>query len=217
MQEFDKIYLVWRKGQGFNRVAVGEIFLQDANYVFKYLPNAKEMLNEGFAAYTEFRDLDKTYKQNVLEIFGQRLTKSSRPDIKNLYRFWGVDETKSADIFYLLGKTQAQLATDNFELIPEYNIGIPLTFVSEIVGLTHNPLAKGTLLVGDILDIVKDNSNQFDINAIKTYKHKKFIGFIKAIHCNVISNTDLRKIKVVVNAIDQNGIVKRIFVKVIIS
>ena len=149
-----------------------------------------------------------------MKIFGQRLTNSSRPDVKNLYRFWNVDETKTNDIFYMLGKTQALLATDNFELIPEYKTNIPLTFITEVVGLTHNKVEKGLLQVGDELRIEKDSTNVHDSFAIKSFKGNQFIGFIKAIHCQVIAQTDLSNVKITVTAIDQNGFLKRVFVKV---
>ncbi len=214
MQEFDKIYLVWRKGKGHERYAVGEIFLQEEKYVFQYLSKVKELQKEGFTVYTEFPDIDKKYTQHVLEIFGQRLTKSTRPDVKNLYRFWEVDETKTDDIFYMLGKTQALLATDNFELIPEYKTSIPLSFITEVVGLTHNRVEKDFLQIGDVLQIEKDLTNSHDSFAIKTFKNEIFIGYIKAIHCEIISKTELSKITATIKTVDQNGVVKRIFVKI---
>ncbi len=116
MQEFDKIFIVWRKGTGGRRTAVGELVkTPEGRHIFKYFPKAIELqTKEGFTPYTEFQDLTKEYNGNVAEIFAQRLTKSDRPDIETFYKFWEVDGDKANDKFYLLGKTQGLVPTDNF-------------------------------------------------------------------------------------------------------
>lgn len=50
MTEFDKIYLVWRKGAGVDRHAVGVLEKQpDGKHIFNYLPEAATLTQtEGF-------------------------------------------------------------------------------------------------------------------------------------------------------------------------
>jgi hypothetical protein len=48
--------------------------------------------------------------------------KTDRPDIETFFKFWEVDKEKSGDKFYLLGKTQGLVPTDNFKFLAEYNL-----------------------------------------------------------------------------------------------
>jgi hypothetical protein len=50
--------------------------------------------------------LSKEYTENVLEIFGQRLTKSERSDIQKYYDFWEIEPENKEDKYYLLSHTQ---------------------------------------------------------------------------------------------------------------
>ena len=89
MIEFDKIHLVWRQGAGTRRVSVGILEkTTDGKHVFKYDADVAELQKtDGFTLYTEFQDIHKQYNGNVAEIFGQRLTKSDRPDVNTFYDF----------------------------------------------------------------------------------------------------------------------------------
>ena len=164
MIEFDKIYLVWKKGVGYERHAVGILEKNhDGKHSFKYLPEAIALQDsEGFSPYTEFPDLNKEYNGNVADIFSQRLTKSDRPDINNIFKFWEVDSSKSDDKFYLLGKTQGLVATDNFEFLADYKL-IPEThFLTELAGLSKKQIEKGVLEIGDILTFAPEPENPHD-------------------------------------------------------
>ena len=139
MLPFDKIYLAWRKGTDPRRYIVGLITKRpDGNHTFQYLPEAKKLVfTEGFLPYFEFQDFDKVYDRNVVAIFAQRLTKPQRPDIGVLYQFWEVDPTKAEDRFYMLGKTQGLVATDNFEFLAEFHMNSQMHFVTDLAGLSH--------------------------------------------------------------------------------
>ena len=130
MKEFEKLYLSWRKGLGSRRFIVGIIEqTPEDRYVFTYDKNAVEAAKqEGFTPYTEFPDITKTYNGNVLEIFGQRLVKSERPDIQNFYDFWEIDAFSTQDKFYLLGHTQGLLPTDKFRAFSGFQSKTRFTF-----------------------------------------------------------------------------------------
>lgn len=216
MKEFDKIYLSWRKGQGSRRHIVGVLQQTlDGRFEFSYdkteVEKAKE---EGFAPYTEFPDITQTYNGNVLDIFAQRLIKSERPDIQTFYDFWEIEPQHKDDKFYMLGHTQGLQPTDNFEFLAEYKPVAGLHFLTELAGLSAYQLPSGTLKEGDELRFELDNKNEHDSSAVTVYKGEKEIGHIKKIHCRVFHKPGAEKLKLTVKAVDKNGIIKRVFIKV---
>ena len=153
MKAIANIYLAWRKGKGSRRKIVGVIKKNATEGVrFNYLPNGvEEAQKEGFTPYVDFPDTSKVYTDNVLEIFGQRLIKTERPDIQKYLDFWDIDPKYQDDKFYLLAYTQGMLSTDNFEFLADFHPIKELCFVSEICGLSHFKVESGTLEVGEIL------------------------------------------------------------------
>lgn len=215
MAEFKKIFLAWRRGIGSRRHIVGLLEKStNGDVTFQYLPGAKKlMLTEGFLPYFEFQDLDKVYDRNVVSIFAQRLMKPERPDIDRFYDFWEVDPSREDDRFYLLGKTQGLVATDSFEFLAEYEFSPNTHFLTDIAGLSHHQLPKGTVQVGDRLRAELDEGNENDPEAVKVYAGELHIGYIKKVHCRVfchgIDSLDLQ-----VKDIEQNGTIRKIFVRV---
>ena len=216
MTDFETIFLVWRKGSGSRRHAVGQLTrTAEGRHFFRYLPEAQELTKtEGFVPYTEFRDLNKEYNGNVVDIFAQRLTKPDRPDISNFYHFWEVDEAKSHDRFYLLGKTQGLVATDNFEFLAQYSMHKGIHFLTELAGLSKTLLPKGILQSEDELRVEREPDNPNDKYAVKVFKGEQFLGYIKKYHSRVFYDEGAEKLKVHVKALDQNGVVKRAFIRV---
>lgn len=216
MTEFDKIFLVWRKGVGEKRTAVGELIkTPEGKHVFKYFQKAIELQQQqGFSPYTEFQDLTKEYNGNVADIFGQRLTKNDRPDIDSFYKFWEVDADKAHDKFYLLGKTQGLVPTDNFEFLADYKLMPGLHFLTEIAGLSSLQLPKGTLLSGDKLRYELEPLNENDKYAVKVFKSDLLVGYIKKYHSKVFHDAATDLLSLTVKAVEQNGVLKRVFIKV---
>ncbi|MDI9357356.1 MAG: hypothetical protein QM528_00235 [Phycisphaerales bacterium] len=201
--EFSKIYLIWRRVAGQRRTAIGTIQKDDmGKHTFSY--SSEEILQtvEGFKPYTEFQDVTKVYNGNVVDIFAQRLTKSSRPDIDNFYNFWEVDKSKANDKFYLLGKTQGMLLTDNFEFLADYNYIDGLHFVTEIVGLNKIKHCRNTLQIRDILTYQLESTNQDDKFAVKVYKDDEQIGWIKKYHGRIFHEATPNALKLEVKAIE---------------
>ena len=216
MVEFDKIFVTWRKGVGTRRHIIGVLQkTAEGKHVFKYDPTVSDLqLSEGFTPYTEFQDITKEYNGNVAEIFGQRLTKTDRPDIQSFFKFWEVDASKAQDKFYLLGKTQGLVPTDSFEFLADYHLTPDIHFLTELASLSKLQLPKGTLLIDDVLTFEKDTTNLYDKFAVKVFKEGREVGYIKKIHSKVFYQEGAEKLKLTVKAIDQNGVIKRVFVKV---
>ncbi|HXC05657.1 MAG TPA: hypothetical protein VNZ86_12935, partial [Bacteroidia bacterium] len=118
------------------------------------------------------------------------------------------------DKFSLLALTQGLMPTDNFEFLGLFNPTKHFRFVTDLAGLSHISLEKGTVSVGDTLTYETEFSKQaFRELAVKIYKGSQHVGYIKNIHNNVfIKSKGL--IKLSVKAIEQNGVVKNIFVLV---
>lgn len=215
-KEFGHIFLTWRQGSGHRRHIVGVLKKSALKGIsFQYLQRNIEMAKEqGFVPYTEFPEIDKIYIDNVLETFSTRLTKAERTDISDFYKFWEIAEKNKDDKFYLLAKTQGFLPTDNFELLADYYPVIELNFLTDLAGVSHLKLPNDSISVGDELRFEKETSNEKDSFAIKVLKGDLEIGYIKKIHAKVFHKKHGDKLKLKVKAIDKNGVIKRVFVKV---
>ena len=216
MKAIGNIQLIWRPGKGSRRISIGTIKKNETDGVrFQYnslgIEQAKKL---GFEHYEGFPDTGKVYSENVLQIFGQRLIKSERTDLKDFYDFWNIDVSKAKVKFYMLAFTQGLLPTDNFEFLADYNIVEGLHFLTEVAGLTDNPLASDALNTGDILRFENDSANPFDKEAVKIFKGDLFIGYIKKIHCKIFYKPGADKLMLSVKAIEKNGVIKKVFVKI---
>lgn len=216
MKAISTIYLVWRKGKGSRRQIVGRIKRNSTEGVrFEYiLGGVKEAQKKGFTPYIDFPDINKIYKENVLDIFSQRLLKSERSDIKRYHDFWSIDPRYKEDKFYLLAYTQGLLSTDNFEFLADFQPVKELKFVSEICGLTHAQLRPDILDIGDTLTWQLEKDNPVDKYAVKVFKDSNSIGYVKLIHSRVFHKKLKSALKIIVKNIDKNGVLNRVFVDI---
>ena len=106
MKALGNIFLTWRKGKGERRKIVGTIRRGSSSSVrFNYnLEAVQEAYKEGFSPYTDFPEIDKTYTDNVLEVFGQRLIKTDRSDINRFLDFWAINPKFKDDKYYMLAE-----------------------------------------------------------------------------------------------------------------
>lgn len=215
MSRIGNIFLVWRKGQGDRRIAVGEI-RQNAtdgvrfSYIQENVNKAKEL---GFTYYVGFPDTDKEYTENVLEIFGQRIVKSERNDLRDFYDFWKVDETKKYDLFYMLAQTQAIVPTDNFEFLADFNPSKGLAFITEISGLSHFKVPSSSIQIGDQLNYELELTNPIDSKAVLLFFNDIKLGYVKLIHSRIFHKSKLNP-TVAVHHIEKNGLLKRVFIEI---
>lgn len=216
MKEVGNIYLSWREGLGKRRHIVGVLKRNSTSGVrFSYLiEGVKSAKLDGFSPYTEFPDLNKEYFENVLEVFGQRIMKSERTDISDFYDFWEIDSKYNDDKFYLLAHTQGLNPTDNFEFLADYNPSKDLRFLTDLAGLSALKLQAGIVKSGDTLSYILESDNKFDDKAVKVFKGDLEVGYIKKIHSRIFYKKKGDKLKIQVKAVEQNGLIKRIFVKV---
>jgi hypothetical protein len=215
MIAFYDIYLAWRGGKGKRRHKVGVVSRDSTNGVrFNYIITQEEADHIGFVPYTDFPDLSRRYTENVLEIFGQRLTKSERDDIQKYYDFWEIKPQYKDDKYYLLAHTQGLLATDNFEFLADYYPLKGLSFTSEICGLSHYQVPPEILKENDELQWQYDRNNEYDENAVKVYKDETLLGYVKIVHSGVFYKDGGDILKLKVKSIDENGRLNRVFIKI---
>jgi hypothetical protein len=214
MKAIGNIQLIWRAGKGSRRISIGSIRKNETEGVrFQYNPTGVEKAKEfGFEHYEGFPDTGKTYTENVLQIFGQRLIKSERSDLQDFYDFWNIDKSKVKHKFYMLAFTQGLLPTDNFEFLADFNPVKNLTFITEITNLSELQIDSNAVITGDVLRYQLEPENQYDRNAVKVFKNNLYLGHIKLIHCNVFHKTK-KTFQLKVQGVEKNGILKRIFVK----
>lgn len=219
MREFDEIYLSWRPGAGRERRIVGLLRKDDyGKFTFRYVPEGiKQAKNEGFSSYTEFPDLDQKYNATVLDVFAKRLMRPERSDIQSFYDFWEIESRFANDKFYLLAHTQGLVPTDNFEFLADYKPVPGLHFLTDLANVPDHKLPAGSVTKGDSLRYELDPRNDFDEHAVRVFKGNIEIGFIKKIHCRVFHKLPPGGLILTVKALDQNGVIKKIFAKVELS
>ncbi len=216
MKELGNIYLSWRVGAGHRRYIVGVIKNNASKGIrFSYIKQGvEEAQKAGFAPYTEFPELHKEYSEDVLEVFGQRLIKSERSDINTFYDFWEIKPRYRSNKYYLLAHTQGLLPTDNFEFLADYYPVKNLCFLTDLAGLTSKKLPAESLKEGELLNFKFEPDNPHDKMAVMVYKNNTHIGYIKKIHSRVFHKNGGGKLQLAAKGIDQNGILKKVFVKV---
>jgi len=219
VKEFDGIYLSWCSGINTGRKIIGVLKKHDdGRFTFAYDQEEVEKAKaEGFLPYTELPNTKIEYNGTILDVFAQRLMKSVRTDISTFYDFWEIEPQYTHDKYYLLAHTQGLLPTDNFELLADYNPVSGLHFLTDLTRLSQEHLPANTVMIGDTLTFTLDTGNKFDDKAVKVFKGEKEIGYIKRVHSRVFHKEGAEKIQLKVKAVDQNGEIKRIFVKVFIS
>lgn len=215
MKAIGNIFLAWRNGKGNRRIIVGVIKRSATKGArFNYLQQGlEEAAKYGFTCYEGFPDTNKTYSENVIEIFGQRITRSDRNDIGDFYRFWRINSQYKHDSFYMLAYTQGLLPIDNFEFLADFNPIGGLEFVTEISGLSSTSPDPQCISVGDKLRYEPDPFNAYDPYSVKVFKGDLLLGYIKRVHSRVFLKTK-KTLDITVHHIERNGTLKRVFVLV---
>lgn len=210
------IDLTWRTGKGGSRIPIGRIKKNSSNgVVFSYLKKGvEEAKKNGFLLFEGFPDVNKVYDSNVLDIFGHRLIKNERSDSKFLYDFWMIEPNKREDTFYLLAMTQGLVPTDNFEFLADFYPVKDLCFITEISGLSKTQIGSNLLNERDILKPILEKDNIYDKYAVALYKDGYKIGYVKLINNKVFYASKYTP-KVTVHSIERNGVLKRVFIKVL--
>ena len=210
----DIIYISWRKEVGSRRYLIARIRRSARGLSFSYrqqqLEHAKK---EGLEYISGFQDVDKLKDEDVHRILALRVIKKERSDSKQFLDFWEASGTE--DIFDLVSLTQGKSPTDNLEFLGVYHPKKGLKFVTDLAGLSHEKIEKDFLQEGDILTYRRERYNSYDRDAIAVFKGQTRVGYVKRIHTRPFCEAKEKKpLHLVVKAVEQNGFVKQVFVKV---
>jgi hypothetical protein len=216
MDEIGRIFLSWKKGPGTRRYIVGLIKRNSTEgATFSYLlPEVEKASQEGFKPYIDFPNATKVYRENVLDIFGQRLVKFERTDSKEFINFWKLDPRFIEDKYYLLAHTQGWLPTDTFEFLAEFYPVRGLIFVSDLAGLSYFDFDEKLLIPGEKLDFILEPQNRYDKEAVLVISKGKKVGYIKKIHNRVFYKQRSTSLKVKVKSVETSQTGKRVFVEI---
>lgn len=206
------IYISWRKKIGEKRYIIAKIKRNVNGISFDYTKEFQEAKKDGLEHFLGFKDAETLTTKKIETLLSLRIISKDRPDRPEFLQFWEAENV--ADTFDILAFTQGKSPSDNFEFLADFLTvkTDKLIFVTDLAGISHLKINAGTVKIGDMLTYKKETDNAFDKNAVAVFWGNVKLGYIKRIHNKVF---DLKRtLKLTVKAIDQNGIIKQIFVKV---
>ncbi len=206
------LFISWRKAPGSRRYLIARIRRSAAGLTFTYDSTQLVLAKEaGLEFVSGFQDIDKLKEQDVERLLALRVIKRDRPDSQQFLEFWEANGTE--DTFDLIALTQGKSPTDNLEFLGVFHPRKGMKFVTDLAGLSHLKTAAGTLHVGDQLTYQREPDNAYDRLAIGVYKGAKKVGYVKRIHTRPFCEAK-KPLRLTVKAVEENGLVKQLFVKV---
>ena len=208
------IYIAWKKNEGSRRSIIAKIKRNSSQGItFEYCKDGyKEAHDNGLEFFFGFKNAEELTAEQVEHLLSQRVISRERPDRNEYLSFWEAEGVH--DTFDLLALTQGKSPTDNFEFLAVYYPQSGLSFVTDLAGISHRNLPKGSVQKGDTLSIKREPSNPFDKDAVAVFKGDLHIGYIKQIHKWAFLHKKARIPQLQVKGVDQNGKIKQIFVSV---
>jgi hypothetical protein len=213
--KISRIFMTWRSGRSHSRLIVGVIKSTASETTFHYFKDGVDKAKSmGFTCYPDFPKTNPSiiYDKNVMRILSQRINNPERTDIDEYYRFWEISEEIKTSQFKLLAYTSGILPTDNFEFLAEFYSIRGLRIVSELIGLSDNPLENSELSEGDNLEWECEPKNKYDPKAVVLSKNRKKLGYVKLIHSHVFYMKGNYALKVSVKKIEHNGHINKVFI-----
>lgn len=208
------IYIAWRKQAGDRRHIIAKIKRNVSEGIsFKYLEGYEDAKKDGLDHFLGFKDAQKLTPETIDHLLALRVVSKERPDRNRYLSFWEAE--KLEDNFDILALTQGKTQTDNFEFLADYKHqpNENLKFVTDLANLSRLSLPAKTLLKDDVLTYKLEKNNKYDNYAVCLYKGDIKVGYIKKIH-NKVFHQKRRNMKLTVKAVDENGVIKQVFVKI---
>lgn len=207
------IYITWRKKTGDRRYIIAKLKRNVEGITFSYTKGFEEAQQAGLDFFSGFKNIEKINSQEIENWLSLRLISKERPDRHEHLAFWEIENTLSS--FDEIAFTQGKSPTDNFEFLADFLFvkSKKLVFVTDLAGLSHLKIPIGQIKVGDVLSYQREYNNPMDQYAIAVFKNDLKIGYIKQIHNRIFAKLK-RKLHITVKAVDENGFIKQVFVKV---
>lgn len=180
-----RLYLVWHHS-GDNsprhRRIVGELYRDKDSVSFRYLKQSRDYKlaeEEGFIGFPAFTVHSNEPFKNAIDVFAKRLPPQKRADFGRYLSQYGLPEKFEGTTLALLGYTGARLASDSFELCPDYSdIEAPADLVLEVAGAQYHLPTDLLPAEGDAVDFKLEPDNAHDCNAIAIIWKGTKIGYI---------------------------------------
>ncbi len=190
--EPDHLILAWQAPDEFKdrtRFAVGMLTCDAGEVRLRYFGDSDEfsklnpgktyrqLLDYGYAGYPGFQVDRVEHRTGVLEAFMRRLPPRSRSDFAAYEQHLRVRPGTPLTDFALLGLSEAYLPSDGFSVVDPLDPTVDQRqLVIEVAGYRYYANKAGAVLpeVGDAVDIVPEDDNEFDPRAVAVqYKGHK--------------------------------------------
>ncbi|UUY07981.1 HIRAN domain-containing protein [Pseudomonas sp. J452] len=179
-----RLLLVWhssKDGTPHHRRVVGELYKDADSISFQYLKNTndyKEAEKEGFIGFPAFSKTSSIFN-NAIDAFMSRLPPRKRADFSKYLAQYALPSNFSGSDLSLLGYTGARLASDNFELCPDFSdANEPVDLVLEVSGVKYNMNDTSALLEGTPIHFELEPENKFDPSAIAIHAKIGKLGYV---------------------------------------
>jgi hypothetical protein len=185
------LFLTWQSSNDRNkRYRVGTLAKKGDVVSFTYLTDSddfEEALEEGFKGYPAFKISGETYTNQVLETFKKRLPPSSRRDFKKFLAQYLLPGEFHGSDFQLISHTGIQLPSDGFDLVPNLSEAeVPFDYLTEVAGTRYHLNFDDVceLPLGVEVDLVCEDDNQHDCNALAVSAGGQKIGYVNRWLCS---------------------------------
>lgn len=180
-----RLFLVWHSTSDSSirhRRIVGELFKDADSVSFRYLKGTDDYRNaekEGFIGFPAFTVHQNGVFEHALDAFMSRLPPRKRADFTKYLAQYALPSDFSGSDLSLLGYTGARLASDGFELCPDFSdASEPVDIVLEVNGAQYNFIEKLTIAEGSPVQFEPEPDNEFDSDAIAIHTTRGKIGYV---------------------------------------
>ena len=179
-----RLYLVWHHSKDVtpkHRRIVGEVYKDGGSAKFRYLKDSedyKRATEEGFIGFPAFTKSSEIF-EDALDAFSTRLPPRKRADFDKYLSQYGLPNDFHGSYMALLGYTGARLASDSFELCPDYSdVTAPADILIEITGAHYHVDLAEIPPPGEQVEFLPEPDNLHDKNAVAVIYNNKKIGYI---------------------------------------
>ena len=163
----EELWLIWKEPISRRRYKIGSLLKNNNNYVFSYIdPELESAKAAGFKCFPGFEILDKVYEsKSLFANILTRLPNKARPDYLDILNCYNLN--KDSSDFDILRATRGRLFTDNYELVPAFDLN---RIEFDVAGTNYSRdinNCKKLLEVNKSLYLEPEDNNPMDENAIK--------------------------------------------------
>lgn len=183
--EPSRLYLVWHcttEGNPHHRRIVGELFKDNDSVSFRYLKDTADYVlaeKEGFIGFPAFTMRGNEKFENAIGVFLTRLPPRKRADFSKYLAQYALPSDFSGTDLALLGYTGARLASDSFELCPDFSDVLhPVDLVLEVSGTQYNMAESMVLTENEPVQFETEPENEHDSNAVAIHAQGGKLGYV---------------------------------------